>query len=51
MKTPRFFLCEGLDPVRGQIRTLLRCAGFSSAKTRFFLQHGIPAIHISLLNL
>jgi hypothetical protein len=47
MKRPLQFLCEGLDPVRGIIRSIITASGFGDAKTIFFKTHGIQATHIT----
>jgi hypothetical protein len=47
MRRPRPYLCEGLDPVRGRIRSIITASGFGDAKTIFFKTHGIQATHIT----
>jgi hypothetical protein len=47
MKGPRPYLCEGLDPVRGIIRSIITASGFGDAKTKFFLKHRLQATHIT----
>jgi hypothetical protein len=47
MKRPRPYLCEGLDPVRGIIRSIITASGFGDAKTIFFKTNGIQATHIT----
>ena len=48
MRRPRLFLCEGFCLLHGPIRDLIDAAGFGDAKTKFFLKHRTPALHISL---